>query len=133
MVVTLGSLPREGRSWAGCAGSAALAGAGPPGPGERARAGLAAQQGGLMLEVRRDHRCCDRFAATETAVRTSRRRLLKDAVLRSQDAGADDAGTGLPVPGDLPRAITGTVRDISPHVLVIGNGASDTRITLTAS
>jgi hypothetical protein len=86
-----------------------------------------------MQEVRRDHRCCDRFAATTTAVRTSRRRLLKDAVLRSQDAAADDAGTGLPPPGDLPRAITGTVRDISPHVLVIGNGASDTRITLTAS
>jgi len=34
--------------------------------------------------------------------------------------------------GQLPRAITGTVRDVSPHVLVIGNGTSEMRITLTA-
>ncbi len=85
-----------------------------------------------MLEVRQDHRCCDRLAATKTAVRTSRRRLLKDAVFRAQDAPADDAAAGFPAPGELPRAITGTVRDISPHVLVIGNGGSDTRMTLTA-
>jgi len=84
-----------------------------------------------MLQVRREHRCCDRFAATKTTVRTSRRRLLKDAVFRPQNSGADDPA-GLPAPGDLPRAITGTVLDISPHVLVIGSGASDTRITLTA-
>src|SRR5258708_13492970 len=85
-----------------------------------------------MLEVRQDHRCCDRLAATKTAVRTSRRRLLKDAVFRAQDAPADDAAAGFPAPGELPRAITGTVRDISPHVLVIGNGGNDTRITPTA-
>jgi hypothetical protein len=84
-----------------------------------------------MLEVRRDHRCCDRFAATKTTVRTSRRRLLRDAVFGPPDASAE-AAPGFPAPGDLPRAITGTVRDISPHVLVIGNGASDARITLTA-
>src|SRR5258708_19122034 len=85
-----------------------------------------------MLEVRQDHRCCDRLAATKTAVRTSRRRLLKDAVFRAQDAPADDAAAGFPAPGELPRAITGTVRDISPHVLVIDNGGSDTPTTLTA-
>jgi hypothetical protein len=85
-----------------------------------------------MLEVRRDHRCCDRFAVTKTAVRTSRRRLLKDAVFGQGDTRGDDAEAGFPGPGELPRAMTGTVRDISPHVLVIGNGASDTRITLTA-
>src|SRR5258708_27566079 len=85
-----------------------------------------------MLEVRRDHRCCDRCAATKTAVRTSRRRLLKDAVCGPQAAPVDDATGGFPELGELPRAITGTVRDISPHVLVIGNGESDARITLTA-
>jgi len=85
-----------------------------------------------MLEVRRDHRCCDRFAATKTAVRTSRRRLLKDAVFGPQAAPVDDATAGFPELGELPRAITGTVRDISPHVLVIGNGESDARLTLTA-
>jgi hypothetical protein len=66
-------------------------------------------------------------------VRTSRRRLLKDAVFGPQAAPADDTAPGFPEPGELPCAITGTVRDISPHVLVIGNGESDTRITLTAS
>jgi hypothetical protein len=86
----------------------------------------------MMLEVRRDNRCCDRFAVTKTAVRASRRRLLRDAVFTPQNALADDAGTGSPLPCELPRAITGTVRDVSPHVLVIGNGANDARITLTA-
>jgi hypothetical protein len=78
-----------------------------------------------MLEVRREHRCCDRFAVTNTAVRTSRRRLLKDAVFGPQSGAADQ------VPSALPRAISGTVCDISPHVLVIGNGCGQTRITLT--
>jgi hypothetical protein len=85
-----------------------------------------------MLEVRRDHRCCDRFAAANTAVCTSKRRLLRDAVLGSPDAVADDAAAEFTGPEELPRAITGTVRDVSPHVLVIGNGVSDVRITLTA-
>jgi hypothetical protein len=85
-----------------------------------------------MPEVRRDCRCCDRFAATKTAVRTSRRQQLKDAVFGPQTAPADDTAPGLPEPGELPRAITGIVRDISPHVLMMGNGESDTRITLAA-
>jgi hypothetical protein len=100
--------------------------------GEGHRLGWPPGRGGLMLEVRRDHRCCDRFAATSTAERTSRRRLLKDAVFRPQDAAPGEAAAGFPAPGDLPRAITGVVHDISPHVLVIGNGASHTRIALTA-
>jgi hypothetical protein len=90
-----------------------------------------------MLDVHRDCRCCDRFAENATAVRRSRRRLLKDAVLRAQDGqrdgAADSEADGFPVPGQLPRAVTGTVHDVSPHVLVIGNGASETRITLTSA
>jgi hypothetical protein len=105
--------------------------AGPTCPGESNHAGLAGLQGGLMLEVRRDHRCCDRFAVTKTAVRTSRRRLLRDAVFAPQNA-LEDAGAETPGPCELPRAISGTVHDASPHVLVIGNGASDVRLTLTA-
>jgi hypothetical protein len=85
----------------------------------------------MMLEVRGDHRCCDRFAVAKTAVRASRRRLLRDAVFAPQNA-LEDAGAGSAVPCELPRAITGTVRDASPHVLVIGNGASEVRMTLTA-
>jgi hypothetical protein len=89
-----------------------------------------------MLEVHRDYRCCDRFAGTATTARTSRRRMLKAAVFRPQgdpaDGAARVAGAGLPAAGELPRAITGTVYDVSPHVLVIGNGGSETRITLTS-
>jgi hypothetical protein len=90
-----------------------------------------------MLEIRRDHRCCDRFAGTASTARTSRRRMLKAAVFGPQDDGADGAAqaarSGLPAAGQLPRAVTGTVHDVSPHVLVIGNGGSQTRLTLTSS
>jgi hypothetical protein len=94
-----------------------------------------------MLEVRRDYRCCDRFAGTATTARTSRRRMLKAAVFGPQDDLADDASEltdrrrparGLSAAGQLPRAITGIVHDVSPHVLVIGNRCSDQRIALTA-
>ncbi len=88
-----------------------------------------------MLDVHRDYRCCDRCAGNATALRTSRRRRLKAAVFAGQqgppDAAADRADD-FPAPGKLPRALTGTVRDVSPHVLVIGNGASETRIALTS-
>jgi hypothetical protein len=95
-----------------------------------------------MLEVRRDFRCCDRFAATATTARTSRRRMLKAAVFSPQGDLVDKASeltarrrpaAGLPAAGELPRAVTGIVHDVSPHVLVIGNGASVQRIALTAT
>jgi hypothetical protein len=94
-----------------------------------------------MLEVPQVHRCCDRFAGTATTARTSRRRMLKAAIFRPQhDAAAGPAGgaragfaaSGLPAAGHLPRAVAGTVHDVSPHVLVIGSGCSETRITLTS-
>jgi hypothetical protein len=95
-----------------------------------------------MLDVHRDFRCCDRCAGNATAVRTSRRRRLKAAVFPAfpafpaqggpPDEAADPTAAGFPAPGQLPRAVTGTVRDVSPHVLVIGNGASETRVALTS-
>jgi hypothetical protein len=94
-----------------------------------------------MLEVRRDYRCCDRFAGTATTARTSRRRILKAAVFGPQDDRADEASehtprrrpaAGPPSAEQLPRAITGIVHDVSPHVLVIGYGGTEQRITLTA-
>lgn len=88
-----------------------------------------------MLDVHRDFRCCDRCAGNATAVRTSRRRRLKAAVFTARSGAPDeptDATPGFPAPGELPRAVTGTVHDVSPHVLVIGNGASETRVTLTS-
>jgi hypothetical protein len=88
-----------------------------------------------MLDVHRDFRCCDRCAGNATALRTSRRRRLKAAVFTAQHdppGGAAGHADDFPAPGKLPRALTGIVRDVSPHVLVIGNGASETRIALTS-
>ncbi len=91
-----------------------------------------------MLEVRRDHQCCDRFAGTQTTVRTSRRPMLKAAVFGRQDAPVGEAAgagpAGLPAASRLPRTVTGIVHDVSPHVLVIGDsasGGSEQRIALT--
>jgi hypothetical protein len=88
-----------------------------------------------MLDVHGDFRCCDRCTGNATAVRASRRRILKAAVLTTHDGPSRpeaDQAADFPAPGKLPRAVTGTVRDVSPHVLVIGNGASETRIALTS-
>ncbi len=91
-----------------------------------------------MLDVHRDFRCCDRCAGDATAVRTAQRWRLKAAVFPAVPAHADGkpadpAAGGFPEPGQLPRAVTGTVHDVSPHVLVIGNGASETRIALSSA
>jgi len=88
-----------------------------------------------MLDVHGDFRCCDRCTGNATAVRASRRRMLKAAVFTAhgESPGPEaERAAEFPVPGKLPRAVTGTVRDVSPHVLVIGNGASETRIALTS-
>jgi hypothetical protein len=75
-----------------------------------------------MLKARGERGCCDRCAGatgTADAARIARRRLLKDAVFRPQPAAGTDAG-GCPDAPRLPRAVTGTVLDVSPHVLMIG-------------
>jgi hypothetical protein len=102
--------------------------------------------GGLMPDIRGDAACCDRCAGGSAAVRIARRRLLKAAVFSPPDShgGAQSlANLGLappqsdqdpaafPTPGMLPRAVTGTVVDVSPHFLVIGNGTSEERFALT--
>jgi hypothetical protein len=89
-----------------------------------------------MLDVHRDFRCCDRCAGNATALRTSRRWRLKAAVFpavppHEHGEPAEPAAGGFPEPGQLPRAVTGTVHDVSPHVIVIGHGASETRIALS--
>jgi hypothetical protein len=92
-----------------------------------------------MPEATLGSACCDRCAGGAATVRTARRRLLKAAVFRLQDGldggGSDPAGqdgTGFPVSGELPRAITGTVLDASPQVLTLGHGATELRLMLTA-
>ncbi|HEY2286606.1 MAG TPA: hypothetical protein VGH88_12770 [Streptosporangiaceae bacterium] len=113
-----------------------------------------------MLKARGDRGCCDRCAGasgTADAARIARRRLLKDAVFRPQaahgidhvpgwlarpePAGPADPAHRLP-PGDfpdlarLPRAVTGTVLDVSPHVLVLGEpggrAGTEQRYTLSS-
>ena len=108
-----------------------------------------------MLIARGDRGCCDRCAGgtgTADAARVARRRLLKDAVFGltpdlepdppgrpgSPGVVAGAAAPGLPSfpdAGQLPRAVTGTVLDVSPHVLVIGDPevpGAEQRFTLTA-
>ncbi len=91
-----------------------------------------------MLDVRGRGTCCDRCASTSTAVRVARRRLLKAAVFRPEEGPAsglphpDPGGIGFPEPGKLPRTIMGRIVDVSPHVLAISYGTSETRLTLTA-
>jgi hypothetical protein len=91
-----------------------------------------------MLDVRGRGTCCDRCASTSTAVRVARRRLLKAAVFRPEEGPAsglphpDPGGIGFPEPGKLPRTIMGRIVDVSPHVLAISYGTSETRLMLTA-
>jgi hypothetical protein len=71
-------------------------------------------------------------AVPAAPARIARRSLLKAAVFGhagtpgQPPAGCDD--TGAP----LARAVTGEVLDVSPHVLVIGNGDVEERFALTA-
>ena len=101
-----------------------------------------------MLDTRRGGACCDRCASTAAAVRVARRRLLKAAVFPPDDSQADGGlpaqggvpaqggrapqDVGFPEPGRLPRTIMGRILDVSPHVLAISSGATETRLTLTA-
>jgi hypothetical protein len=105
-----------------------------------------------MLKARGDRGCCDRCAGASgmaDAARVARRRLLKDAVFGltpglvpeppgrlGRAADVSGAPSGFPDADELPRALTGTVVDVSPHVLVIGDPdgspAAEQRFTLTA-
>jgi hypothetical protein len=105
---------------------------------------LAAGLEGLMLNVRR-RLCCDRVAGTATGVCASRRQQLKSAVFRQHPApdeagapgtvaaeGGDPATIPFPAAALVPRAVFGTVRDVSPHILVLASDTDESRITLAA-
>jgi hypothetical protein len=105
-----------------------------------------------MLKARGERGCCDRCAGATAsdAALVARRRLLKDAVFRPQGGGfmSDSLGwlgrgdappesrLDFPDPTRLPRAVTGTVLDVSPHVLVLGEpggrAGSEQRFTLSS-
>jgi len=109
-----------------------------------------------MLKARGDRGCCDRCAGATgmaDAAQVARRRLFKDAVFGLTpdlapdpgalgrdgegpgEAGAGPGGTRFPDAAQLPRAVTGMVLDVSPHVLVLGDPdgpGQEQRFTLTA-
>jgi hypothetical protein len=68
--------------------------------------------------------------------RIARRGRLKAAVLGPQGRGGRVppawVGTAAGAPLPVPRAVTGQVLDVSPHVLVIGTGDAEERFALTA-
>jgi hypothetical protein len=106
--------------------------------------------------------CCDRCPAPPggtvglladgdpgaiLAARVARRRLFKAAVFQQADgdgqavtaasvpadpAGPPDVRSGFPDASELPRAVTGTLIDVSPQVLVVGDTEETQRFTLTA-
>jgi hypothetical protein len=102
--------------------------------------------------------CCDRCAGAAAAglvrgagpVTVARRRLLKAAVFPPRadlppGGGQPESGCGPAVPrtaaaasgtgfadvGQLPRAVSGVILDVSPQVLVLGDGPDEQRFTLT--
>jgi hypothetical protein len=86
-----------------------------------------------MLDARR-RMCCDRVAGLDAGISASRRRLLKAAVFPGPDhqAASDPATVPFPAPGRGPRAVFGTVRDVSPHMVVLASdGDGERRIMLT--
>jgi hypothetical protein len=79
--------------------------------------------------------CCDRLADAAGTAHPARRQLLKAAVfgppgdqsLAVRDPGEEDADDR------PPRAVTGTILDVSPHILVLAVGGSEERFALSAS
>jgi hypothetical protein len=85
--------------------------------------------------------------STASATMVARRRLLKSAVFRplaepgpagdgvdaaglaSGDAGSQSAGFANVF--QLPRTVSGTILDVSPHVLILGDGGRERRFVLT--
>lgn len=89
--------------------------------------------------------CCDRCAGLTrgrggtansdpagqptNATTVARRRLLKTAVFRPQP---ESMSAGFASAFELPRTVSGTILDVSPHVLVLGEGGREQRFTLTS-
>jgi hypothetical protein len=97
---------------------------------------------GLMLDVRLDDSCCGRCtggaawataasaraasadAGSANAERIARRQLLKSAIFQPKG--------GYPAADVLPRAVTGTVLDVSPQVISIQATGGERRLALTS-
>ena len=105
-----------------------------------------------MTETPRRPGCCDRCAgpaASASAARIARRRRLRAAVFPAgataaaaalpgrpggparTASGLREIPAGFPDAGLQPRAVTGTITDISPQVIVLGGAYGEQRYTLT--
>ena len=75
-------------------------------------------------------------AAIGSAERASKRRWLKAAVFadagQPQDPAGDDDPVSFADSSRLPRTVTGTIEDISPHVLILRDDARERRFSLPA-
>jgi len=77
--------------------------------------------------------CCARCAGTEIAARTARRQRYRAAVSPRPGRGtAAAAAIGVSTLGEQSRAVTGTLLDVSPHILVVAAAGGEQRLTLTA-
>jgi hypothetical protein len=87
-----------------------------------------------MQNRRSSFACCGRCAGPEAAARIARRQHLKAAVfpqLAQDGPGGSRSGGGQRPLHEQPRALTGTVLDISPQVLVMHSGGREHRLALT--
>jgi hypothetical protein len=86
-----------------------------------------------MQSQRASVACCARCAGTEIAARTARRQRYRAAVSPRPGRGtAAAAPIGAAAPGGRSRAVTGTLVDVSPHILVAAAADGEHRLTLTA-
>jgi hypothetical protein len=86
-----------------------------------------------MQSQRASLACCARCAGTEVAARTARRQRYRAAVSPRPGRGlAAAVPIGAAAPGGQSRAVTGTLLDVSPHILVVAAADGEQRLTLTA-
>jgi hypothetical protein len=81
----------------------------------------------MPVVVRQDRPCCDRCrgaAARASAERVARRQLLKSAIFPQ---------VGVPESGQLMRVVSGTVLDVSPQFICIGDTLGERRFALSAA
>ncbi len=79
-----------------------------------------------------DIACCARCAGSEVAARTARRQRYRVAVRPRQRGRQAAAGKHAGAPAEHCHAVTGTLLDVSPHVLVVAHADGELRLTLTA-
>jgi hypothetical protein len=89
---------------------------------------------GFMQRRPADHACCARCGGSDVAARAVRRQRYRAAVPPRPGRGRPAAeGKQVSTPAELCHAVTGTLLDVSPHILVIAQAGGEQRLTLTAT